>query len=74
MVFSSGFPGPSVGGMKATAGDRLLAHADGVEEKDRSGVIREVQGSYGEPHRVARSGDGHGGPVFAGPDAVDVPT
>ncbi|MEU6725605.1 DUF1918 domain-containing protein [Nonomuraea wenchangensis] len=74
MVFSSGFPRPNVRGMKATAGDRLLAHADGVEEKDRSGVIREVQSSYGEPPRVARSGDGRNGPVFAGPDAVDVPT
>ncbi|MEV4555020.1 DUF1918 domain-containing protein [Nonomuraea wenchangensis] len=74
MVFSSGFRGTSVGGMKATAGDRLLAHADGVEEKDRSSVITEVRGSYGEPPRVARSGDGRSGPVFPGPDAVDVPT
>ncbi|QYC43772.1 hypothetical protein Nocox_30955 [Nonomuraea coxensis DSM 45129] len=60
--------------MKATAGDRLLAHAGGVEEKDRSGVITEAQGSYGEQPRVARSGGGHSGPEFPGPDAVDVPT
>ncbi|MCK2217689.1 DUF1918 domain-containing protein [Actinomadura sp. ATCC 31491] len=58
--------------MNATAGDRLLVHGYAVGKRDRSGVIAEMRGPCGGPPRTVRSGDGRTGPVFAGPDAVDV--
>ncbi|WP_253740572.1 DUF1918 domain-containing protein [Nonomuraea thailandensis] len=59
--------------MNAMVGDRLLVHGNTVGERDRSGVITEVQGTNGEPPYVVRFDDGHTGLVFPGPDAVVVP-
>ncbi|MEV0596148.1 DUF1918 domain-containing protein [Nonomuraea cavernae] len=59
--------------MNATVGDRLLVHGNSVGERDRTGVIIEVQGSDGEPPYTVRFDDGHTGLVFPGPDAVVVP-
>ncbi|MBF8187866.1 DUF1918 domain-containing protein [Nonomuraea sp. K274] len=59
--------------MKAAVGDRLLVHANTVGERDRIGVIMEVQGSNGGPPYMVRFDDGHNRLVFPGPDAVVVP-
>ncbi|GAA1669198.1 DUF1918 domain-containing protein [Nonomuraea sp. NPDC048882] len=56
--------------MNATVGDRLLVHGNTVGERDRVGVITEVQGPDGGPPYVVRFDDGHTGLVFPGPDAV----
>ncbi|MEV4113778.1 DUF1918 domain-containing protein [Nonomuraea sp. NPDC049695] len=58
--------------MNAAVGDRLLVHGHIVGERDRSGVIMEVQGPGGEPPYMVRFDDGHTGLVFPGPDAVVV--
>ncbi|MEO3800355.1 DUF1918 domain-containing protein [Nonomuraea sp. B1E8] len=58
--------------MKATAGDRLLMHGNIVGERDRIGVIVEVQGPDGGSPYMVRFDDGHTGLVFPGPDAVVV--
>ncbi|TDD24040.1 DUF1918 domain-containing protein [Nonomuraea diastatica] len=58
--------------MKATVGDRLLVHGNIVGERDRIGVIVEVQGPDGGPPYMVRFDDGHTGLVFPGPDAVVV--
>jgi hypothetical protein len=59
--------------MNATIGDRLLVHGNTVGERDRGGVILEIQGSEGGPPYIVRFDDGHTGLVFPGPDAVVVP-
>jgi len=59
--------------MNASVGDRLLVHGNTVGERDRSGVIIEVQGMSGGPPYIVRFDDGHTGLVFPGPDAVIVP-
>ncbi|MEU8249966.1 DUF1918 domain-containing protein [Nonomuraea sp. NPDC048916] len=59
--------------MNATVGDRLLVHGNSVGERDRTGVIIEVQGVNGGPPYTVRFDDGHTGLVFPGPDAVVVP-
>ncbi|WP_090941153.1 DUF1918 domain-containing protein [Nonomuraea jiangxiensis] len=59
--------------MNAMVGDRLLVHGNTVGERDRGGVITEVQGLDGGPPYVVRFDDGHTGLVFPGPDAVVLP-
>ncbi|NUS06491.1 MAG: DUF1918 domain-containing protein [Nonomuraea sp.] len=59
--------------MNATVGDRLLVHGNTVGERERAGVIIEVQGMNGGPPYIVRFDDGHTGLVFPGPDAVVVP-
>ncbi|MEV4563927.1 DUF1918 domain-containing protein [Nonomuraea sp. NPDC049419] len=56
--------------MNATVGDRLLVHGNTVGERDRSGVITEVQGVDGAPPYRVQYDDGHTCLVFPGPDAV----
>ncbi|MFI7699082.1 DUF1918 domain-containing protein [Nonomuraea sp. NPDC049480] len=72
-LFSYGLPRTNVEGMNATVGDRLLVHGSTVGERDRSGVIVEVQGQNGGPPYMVRFDDGHTGLVFPGPDALIVP-
>lgn len=48
-------------------------HGNTVGERDRGGVITEVQGTDGGPPYMVRFDDGHTGLVFPGPDAVVVP-
>ncbi|MFC5822822.1 DUF1918 domain-containing protein [Nonomuraea insulae] len=59
--------------MNANTGDRLLVHGNTVGERERAGVITEVQGMDGGPPYIVRFDDGHTGLVFPGPDAVVVP-
>ncbi|MFG1942629.1 DUF1918 domain-containing protein [Nonomuraea sp. NPDC048826] len=59
--------------MNATVGDRLLVHGNTVGERDRGGVIIEVQDPDGGPPYTVRFDDGHTALVFPGPDAVIVP-
>jgi hypothetical protein len=56
--------------MKATLGDRLVVHGNTVGERDRSGIIIEIQGPGGGPPYLVRFDDGHTTLVFPGPDAV----
>ncbi len=59
--------------MRASAGDRLVIHANIVGEPTREGEIVEVRGPGGGPPYIVRFHDGTERMVFPGPDAVIVP-
>lgn len=59
--------------MKAAVGDQLHVHSRTVEETDRTGVILEVRGEFGDPPYRVRFDDGHERLVYPGPDCIVEP-